>query len=143
MHGVRSVTMAVQMTGRAKFRLLVSALGATLLCASGASAHHAFARTYDPDKIVTIEGRVVEFLFRNPHSVVLVEARGERSQPVTWAVEWSSGGQLSREGIEKDTLKAGDHVIVTGNPSRNPADRRMHMQSLARPSDGLKWSSTY
>ena len=78
---------------------------------------------------------MVEFLYRNPHSVVLVEAGG-----VTWAGDWSSAGQLSRQGIDEDTLRPGDHVIVTGNPGRNAADHRLRMQTLTRPSDGWKWS---
>jgi hypothetical protein len=131
------------MRGWRKFGLLAGAFGATLFWGPQALAHHAFAQTYLPDKIVTIEGKVVEFLFRSPHSVVLVEIPGEKGQRMTWAAEWGSGSQLSREGIEKNTIKAGDHVIITGNPSRNPADRRMRLQGLLRPSDGWKWSSNY
>lgn len=97
-------------------------IGAALFCGQQARAHHAFAATFILDKTVTIEDRVVEFLFRNPHSVVLVETPGKKGQPITWAVEWSNGGQLRRQGVEKDTLKPGDRVIVTGHPSRNPAD---------------------
>jgi hypothetical protein len=80
---------------------------------------------------------VVEFLFRNPHSFVLVESSAEK---ITWAVDWGGGGQLSRQGIDKDTLRPGDHVIVTGNPSRNAADHRLRMQGITRPSDGWKWT---
>jgi hypothetical protein len=105
-------------------------------------AHHAFASTF-LDTTVTIEGKVVEFLFRNPHSVVLVETLGEKGQPIMWAAEWGSGGQLSRQGIEKDALKPGDHVIITGNPSRNSADRRLRMADITRPSDGWKWTSSF
>jgi hypothetical protein len=112
-----------------------------LLLSSQAWAHHAFAVTYSPDKTVTVEGRVVEFLFRNPHSVVLVEAPGEKGRLIVWAADWNGGDQLSRQGIGEDTLRPGDHVIVTGNPSRNPADRRLHMRSIVRPSDGWKWTS--
>jgi len=128
------------MAGWAKLGLWALVIGAALLCGRQALAHHAFAATYSLDKTVTIEGRVVEFLLRNPHSVVLVET--EKGQPMTWAVEWGGGGALSRRGIEKDTLKPGDYVIITGNPSRNSADRRLRMQSITRPSDGWKWSST-
>src|ERR1700690_526024 len=107
---------------------------ALLLCAQ-AWAHHSSASTYFRDKTVTVEGKVVEFLYRNPHSVVRVEADG-----VTWAGDWSSAGQLSRQGIDADTLRPGDHVIVTGNPGRNAADHRLRMVTLTRPSDGWKWS---
>lgn len=113
----------------------VWAIGAALLLCAQAWAHHSFASTYFPDKIVTVEGKVVEFLFRNPHSVVLVEAAG-----VTWAGDWSSAGQLSRQGMDRDTLRPGDHVIVTGNPGRNATDHRLRLQTITRPSDGWKWS---
>ena len=120
----------------------VLTISAALLCLPQVMAHHAFAATYSSDKTLTIEGKVVEFLFRNPHSVVLVETSGAEGQPVTWAVEWGDAGQLSRQGIEKDALKPGDRVIITGNPSRNPTDRGLRMQSLKRSPDGWEWSSS-
>ncbi len=123
-------------------RLRVLAAAVILSCAPSALAHHAFAQTYVPDKTVKIEGRVAEFLFRNPHSVVLIETPGENGRPVTWAAEWRSAGQLSRMGIEMNTIRPGDQVIVTGNPSRNSADRRVRLQSITRPSDGWRWIST-
>ncbi len=115
---------------------------ALFVLGSQAWAHHSFASTYLSDKIVTIEGRVVEFLFRNPHSVVLVETPGESGQPITWAADWGGGGQLSRQGIDEETLRPGDRVVVTGHPSRNPGDHRLHIESIKRPSDGWKWSSS-
>ena len=126
----------------AKLGLLALAIGAALFFSRHASAHHAFASTYSSET-VTIEGRVVEFLFRNPHSAVLVETSGEKKQPITWAAEWGTAGQLSREGIEKDTIKPGDHVIITGNPSRNSADHRLRIGEITRPSDGWKWKSSF
>ena len=117
-------------------------IAAVLLCCRHAWAHHSFASTYSSET-VTIEGRVIEFLFRNPHSVVLVETPGEKRQSITWAAEWGTAGQLSRQGIEKDTLKVGDHVIIRGNPSRNSADHRLRIEDITRPSDGWKWTSSY
>ena len=125
-------------------QLAVGALviGAALFCGRHVSAHHSFASTYSAET-VKIEGTVVEFLFRNPHCAVLVEIPGEKRQTVTWAAEWGTAGQLSRQGIEMDTLKAGDHVIISGNPSRNAADHRLRMGEIMRPSDGWKWKSSY
>jgi hypothetical protein len=47
---------------------------------------------------------------------------------------------LSRDGVSRDTLKPGDHVIITGNPGRNPEDHRVRMRSIKRPADGFGWS---
>jgi len=105
-----------------------------------AYAHHSFAATYFEDQTVTVEGKLVQFLFRNPHSFVHVEASDDKGEVQTWAIEWGGGGQLSRDGVSRETLKPGDHVIVSGNPGRNPADHRIRMRSISRPSDGWKWS---
>jgi hypothetical protein len=106
-------------------------------------AHHSFAATYFDDKTDTVEGNLVQFVFRNPHSFVHVEAPDENGQPVRWAVEWGSGQQLSGQGVAADTLKFGDHVVITGNPGRNPEDHRMRMHSIVRPKDGWKWTGTF
>jgi thiamine monophosphate kinase len=59
-----------------------------------------------------------------------------------WAVEWGGGGQLGQQGVTRETLKPGDHVIITGSPGRNPADHRLRMRSIYRPKDGWRWGGT-
>jgi len=41
-----------------------------------------------------------------------------------WSLEWRSSGQLGQAGIKRDTLKVGDEVTITMNPSRTPGDHR-------------------
>jgi hypothetical protein len=103
-------------------------------------AHHSFSATYFEDREVTIEGTLVQFMFRNPHSFVhlMGTAKGEKS-PRKYLVEWGGAGQLTRMGVARDTLKPGDRVIVTGSPARNPTDPRVRMKSIVRPKDGWKW----
>ncbi|HMK21254.1 MAG TPA: DUF6152 family protein [Terriglobales bacterium] len=126
----------------AKLALATLLLATALLFVRRVSAHHSFASTYS-DQTITIEGKVDEFLYRNPHSAVLLEAPGKNGQTVVWAAEWSTAGQLSRQGIEKDMIKPGDHLILSGNPSRNPSDHRLRISAITRPSDGWKWKSSY
>ena len=114
-----------------------------LVSAVPARAHHSFAATYFEDKVNKIEGNLVQFLFRNPHSFVHIEAPDESGQMQRWAIEWGAGLQLGQQGVARDTLKVGDHVIVEGNPGRNPADHRLRMRSILRPADGWKWSGTF
>ena len=121
-------------------KVLFLLMAAAFVLAAAAYAHHSFAATYFEDQTATVEGKLVQFLFRNPHSFVHVEAPDDKGEVQTWAIEWGGGGQLSREGVSRDTLKPGDHVIVSGNPGRNPADHRIRMRSISRPSDGWKWS---
>lgn len=122
-----------------KPKLFVVLMAAAFVFSGRIYAHHSFAATYFEDKTVTIEGELVQFLYRNPHSFVHVVAPDENGQKQRWAVEWGGGGALNRQGVTRETLKPGDHVIITGNPGRNPADHRVRMQTIRRPADGWTW----
>jgi hypothetical protein len=121
---------------RAVLALIVAG---TFLGAFPVYAHHSFAATYFEDKSVTIEGRLVDFDFRNPHSLVTLEVPDGQGNPNTWIAEWRSAGRLTNDGVTKDTLHAGDHVILTGSPGRDAADHKIHLKRLSRPSDGFHW----
>ena len=122
-------------------RLLFAFLGAVSLSCATAYAHHSFAATYIVDNEVKIEGEMVAFMFRNPHSFVHVQAPDAEGQMQRWSIEWAAAGQLN--GITHDTLKPGDHVIISGNPGRTPEDHRLRMRSIFRPKDGFKWSGNF
>ena len=126
-----------------KRRMLLLAGLVAIAAAVPVYAHHSFAATYFEDKNLTVEGDLVQFLMRNPHSFVHIEGKDDKGVMQRWAVEWAGGLQLSREGVSRDTLKAGDHVVITGNPGRNADDHRLRMRSIARPSDGFKWSGNF
>jgi hypothetical protein len=123
--------------------ILILALAGVLMTGVGAYAHHSFAATYHEDQEMKIEGDLVQFLYRNPHSFVHVMAPDKDGKMQRWAVEWGGGGQLGRQGVTRQTLKAGDHVIITGNPGRNPEDHRLRMVKIDRPADGWTWGGTF
>jgi len=114
---------------------------AIMLSAVAAYGHHSFAATYDQSKTVTIEGKVAQFLIRSPHSFLHVLAKDESGQMQRWAIEWQGAAQLVDAGITKDTLKAGDPVIVTGNPGRAAEDHRIRMVTIKRTTDGFGWGN--
>jgi len=122
-----------------KYSLSIVLVAAALLTAGAAYAHHSFAATYFVDREITVEGTLTQFLFRNPHSFIKIEAPDDKGQMQTWSIEWGGGAQLDREHVSRDTLKPGDHVIATGNPGRDPSEHRIRLHKLVRPSDGWKW----
>ena len=102
-------------------------------------AHHSFSATYLEDQSITIEGELVQFLFRNPHSFVHVMVTEKDGSKVRYAVEWGGAGQLGGQGVNRETLKPGDVIVISGSPGRNPAEHRVRMVSLRRPKDGFGW----
>ena len=117
---------------------VVIAVGA-VVSGGRALAHHSFAATYFEDKTQKIEGDLVQFMYRNPHSFVQLEAPDDKGVVQRWSIEWGAGGQLGRQGVTRETLKPGDHVVIVGNPGRNPEDHRLRMIRLKRASDNFCW----
>lgn len=110
------------------------------LLSGAAFAHHAFYSTYDRDKTIKIEGTLKEFLWRNPHSYVRVEAPDEKGEMQMWVIEWAAPAQLTENGMTSSTLRPGDKIIVSGHPGRAVGENhRMQMQKVERPADGFKW----
>jgi len=123
-----------------RLALIVIAL-ATLLIGTQAYAHHSLAATYYADKEVTLDGKIVEVLLRNPHSFLQVEAPDENGVMQRWSLEWRSSGQLGTQGITRNTLKVGDPVVITMNPSRTASDHRGALKTLHRKTDGFGWGT--
>jgi len=115
-------------------------LALAALTLSGVSyAHHSLGATYDGNKEVKLEGKIAQFLLRNPHSFLHIEAKDEKGVVQRWSLEWRSAGSLGQSGIGRDTLQIGDDVVITMSPSRTPTDHRGVLKTLHRTKDGLGW----
>jgi uncharacterized protein DUF6152 len=111
-------------------------VGALAFLGTELDAHHSMAE-YATTEGVTIQGEVVAFEFRNPHSLIHVVVTAPDGTRIRYAVEWGASSQLASLGITATTLRPGDAVIVTGFPAKNAADRRIRLMGLERPSDGF------
>ena len=127
-----------------KRALVVALVIAAVAVAGRGWAHHSFAATYNEALKVTVEGDLVQFNWRNPHSFVNIVVKDPaEAEPQRWSAEWGGGGQLSRQGVARDTLKVGDHLIITGDPSRTKGDRRLRVRTIFRPADGWRWGGEF
>jgi hypothetical protein len=122
-------------------RILLFTAAAMLSAGVAAYAHHSYAATYDVSKEVKLEGRLVQFVFRNPHSYVTIQTKDASGALQRWSVEWAGTSQLSNRGITQDTLKVNDAITIVGRPSRVPGEYRLLMVNLTRPADGFSWGT--
>jgi hypothetical protein len=120
-------------------RVVYLVLGLASMASAGVYAHHSYAATYDVSNEIKLEGKLVQFVYRNPHSFVHVQAPDQSGEQQRWAVEWAGTGQLAEAGVQRDTLKVGDSVVIVGRPSRVRGEYRALMVRLTRPSDGFTW----
>ena len=123
-----------------RLAVLFVAAGA-FLAGTQAYAHHSLSATYYAEKEVKLEGKIAQLMLRNPHSFLQIDVPDDKGVMQRWSLEWRSSGQLGQAGIKRDTLKAGDDVVITANPSRTKGDNRGALKTLHRTSDGFGWGT--
>jgi hypothetical protein len=94
-------------------------IACSLLAASNAIAHHAFAPHFDSSKKVNLAGVVKEYEAKNPHSYLHINVPDEKGKTQEYVCESHGVTQLSRIGITPQLFKAGAKVRVTGSASRH------------------------
>jgi hypothetical protein len=112
-----------------------------VLGAVNLSAHHSYGATYDVSKEVRLEGTLAQFVLRNPHSFVQILAPDEKGVMQRWSVEWAGTAQLNNQGVQRESLRVGDAIVIIGRPSRVRGEYRALMVSLRRPLDGFTWGT--
>jgi hypothetical protein len=101
-----------------------------------ADAHH--PPQMDNCYALTFTARIERVEWRNPHVELTVLADdGERHVLV-----WLNPQQLGLAGVDRDTLQAGDDVIVTVGTREDGEDGPMLLAAITKNSDGWEWSQT-
>jgi hypothetical protein len=82
-------------------------------------AHHAVAGIYDLNKEVVLQGRLKKLNFTNPHASIELTVPNKDGTFTDWVLTTASVTTLTREGINKTAMKAGEILKVTVLPARN------------------------
>ncbi len=104
--------------------------GILALAAVGAvQAHHSVTGSFDTTRSIEITGEVVEWRFRNPHTLLVVDGTavidGARDDTKRrWEIESSAAAGLRATGVDENTFAAGTRITVKGIPHRNPSTYR-------------------
>ena len=81
-------------------------------------AHHGGA-AYDLDKSITLKGTVTEWVWSNPHCVLMFDVTDDRGQVVHWSSETENPSSMIHEGWTRQSLKPGDQITITVNQVKN------------------------
>src|ERR1700733_3565174 len=93
-------------------------------------AHHGASR-WDVDAWGTISGTVKTFDWQNPHPLLLVDVKNDKSEVETWAVEFHPPNVMSRGlGWNHSTFKPGDQVTISEHPEKKGVPIVNGMKSL-------------
>jgi len=81
-------------------------------------AHHS-AAAYETAKQITVTGTLTEFHFVNPHVLIYITAKDDDGATRKWQGEMTSPNRLVRAGWNKDIMKPGDPISLTGYPAKD------------------------
>ena len=73
------------------------------LYAAQASGHHS-AASFDLNATTTLQGEVLRFVWRNPHSYIYVEVENETGENHVWQLEADPTPLMSRSGWTPTSL---------------------------------------
>jgi hypothetical protein len=104
-----------------------------VLAGGSIAAHHSYA-AYDREQLIEIDGTLESFQYMSPHSLVIV--RGPDFKVYT--AEWLAVNAMGRWGIEKDTLRPGERVVIKYNPLKATRETG-NLKFIRRAADGWQW----
>lgn len=90
-----------------------------LMSAARLFAHHSFAAEFDAKKPLELKGTLTSLEWVNPHAWIHMDVKDEKGNVVNWSFELGSPNILMRNGWTKDSLKAGDEIIVNGSAAKD------------------------
>src|SRR5690348_224339 len=100
--------------------LIVAGLAAIVLLSltSPVSAHHGNAAWSTSE--VTLKGTVVDFVWRNPHVLLVWTTKDDTGKVVQWTGEVGSPeSMMADDGWTKQTFKPGDELILVLRPAKS------------------------
>ncbi len=113
----------------------ISVLTSLVLGVTGVVYGHHSPTIFDTQRYVTIEGRITQFDYSNPHGYITVEAQDENCEPVVWELETIAALAMRRRGIAQDDLVVGDWISVESYPPRNSARRLASAEIITKLDD--------
>jgi hypothetical protein len=109
----------------------------TLLAASSARAHHAFAAEFDAQNCSDVTGVLTKVNYENPHAYIFLNVKGADGQTELATFQLSSTSNLRRGGATPAALNASlnKEVLVRGCASRN-GEKNRYAASFIKLADG-------
>jgi hypothetical protein len=95
-----------------KLLRVIASAGVLVATALPLSAHHSFSAEFDSNKQVTLEGKVVQMEWVNPHSWLQIDVPKTDGTVERWKIEGGSPSVLLRLGWNRNSLPAGTKIKV-------------------------------
>src|SRR5678815_3209975 len=106
-----------------RIKLAAFVVAIALLGAGTLLAHHSFSAEYDQSKTLTLQGKMVNFEWVNPHSWIHIEVTNPNGTKTIWKGETPPVNVLYRNGWTKpmveEMVTKGENVTLRGIPAKD------------------------
>jgi len=102
---------------------VIASAGMLIAAALPVAAHHSFSAEFDASKQVTLEGKVVQMEWVNPHSWLTIDVTKADGTVERWRIEGGSPSVLLRLGWNRNSLPAGTRIKVVAFQAKDGALR--------------------
>jgi hypothetical protein len=97
----------------------MASAGMLVAAALPVAAHHSFSAEFDSNKQVTLEGKVVQMEWVNPHSWLQIDVPKADGTVERWRIEGGSPSVLLRLGWNRNSLPPGLKIKVVAFQSKD------------------------
>jgi len=94
------------------------------------SAHHSWPVSFD--KLVTVKGTVVEWVWSNPHPMMTLEVKNSEGKTEKWQAGGPAINRMEANGWTKMTIKPGDMITGTGYQFSN-GEKTVRLERVILP----------
>jgi uncharacterized protein DUF6152 len=120
--GIRNVTVAFVLS--------------MLLAVARVEGHHHIGCVYDTAVTQTLAGQIVEIVWKFPHVHIRLDPGNGAADRRVWDIETLNPQGLRRDGLQSDTLKVGDILIIRSWIAKD-GSRQAFTQSITLPNGNM------
>jgi Family of unknown function (DUF6152) len=104
---------------KANLLLAVIAIAGLFVCSAPVIAHHSFSAEFDANQPIKLTGTVTKLEWANPHAWLYIDVKDETGKIANWGLELGGPNVLMRQGWSRNSLKAGDVIMVEGTRAKD------------------------
>lgn len=94
-------------------------------------AHHSQS-IFDLQNLTNLTGMVTAFEWSNPHVVIHLDVRNDKGGVEKWLISSTAPNSLRRMGWNRNTLKPGDRIRISGNRHKQ-GQPLMYLRTIVLP----------